>query len=102
MDTLRTARLKTLVEMGGGEWVGVQEGMEGIPAMVLFNSPQINSTLAVEEELLLLLGADVVRDKIKKNKRVVAAARISITREVFDQLVENLKSCLELLAKERK
>ena len=102
MDNNRTKRLKGIVELGGGEWVGIQEGMDGIPALILFNSPQTGCTLAVDEELLIIAGAEAIRNKIEKSNTAFASARIPITRVVFDQLVQNLKSCLELLAKESK
>ena len=36
-DELDLAFLRLQVELGGGEWVGIQEGFEDIEALVMFN-----------------------------------------------------------------
>jgi hypothetical protein len=40
--------LKRLVSQAGAEWVGVQETVPPLPHLLMFNSPNTRSTLAVK------------------------------------------------------
>ena len=51
------------VKDGGGQWVGIQE-CEGVPSLILFNSPTTGSTLALKTSELT---ADNVRRRIEES-----------------------------------
>ena len=51
------------VKDGGGVWVGIQE-CEGLPSLILFNSPVTGSTLALKTSELT---ADNVRRRIEES-----------------------------------
>jgi len=51
------------VKDGGGVWVGIQE-CEGVPSLILFNSPTTGSTLALKTSELT---ADNVRRRIEES-----------------------------------
>ena len=53
---LSTSILRRIVTQAGGEWVGVQETVPPLPHLLMFNSPQTNSTLAVKLEPDLTLA----------------------------------------------
>jgi len=50
VQPLITSILRRIVTQAGGEWVGVQETVPPLPHLLMFNSPQTNSTLAVKME----------------------------------------------------
>ena len=46
----QTELLRDIVKACGGVWVGVQETVPPLPHLLMFNSPQTDSTLAVKLE----------------------------------------------------
>lgn len=56
------------VKRGGGEYVGIQDGGPYCK-LVLFNSPQTGSTLALKTTVIT---PDLVRDKIKQSNKAFA------------------------------
>jgi len=55
------------VKDGGGVWVGIQE-CEGLPSLILFNSPTTGSTLAIRASGNARdISADNVRRRIEES-----------------------------------
>lgn len=98
MDDLRIVRLRALVEAGGGKWLGIQETVEP-PALVLFNSPNTKTTLAMYEDLVT---EDSVRAKLAHSDRAFNAVPIHISRDNYNQLIRCLQSSLEILTRKSK
>lgn len=55
-------RLKHIVALAGGQWVGVQNLGSLAPPLLLFNSPATGSTLAVKIPTEKFYDSDLVRD----------------------------------------
>ena len=59
----RIERLKAIVTLGGGEWLGIQEGEGLYTDLILFHSPQTGSTLALRDDEFFTVEA--VQNKIQ-------------------------------------
>jgi hypothetical protein len=62
MSSEHIQRLKSIVEHAGAIWVGVQEGDGLYTDLVLFNSPQTGSTLALKDNEFFTIQA--VQEKL--------------------------------------
>ena len=72
MNKDQIIRLKQIVESGGGIWCGIQEGEGEFEDLVLFNSPQTHTTLALAADKWFTVEA-------VKNK--LAASNLNFGRE---------------------
>ena len=61
----RIERLKAIVTLGGGEWLGIQEGEGLYTDLILFHSPQTGSTLALKDDEFFTV--DAVQNHIKQS-----------------------------------
>jgi hypothetical protein len=52
--------LKRLVSQAGGQWCGVQESVPPLPHLLMFNSPQTGSTLAIRINPTEINEAEIV------------------------------------------
>ena len=57
MDTQRIEKFKQIVAAAGGLWCGIQEGEGAFEDLVLFNSPQTHSTLALPADEFFTVDA---------------------------------------------
>jgi len=89
-------RLKRAVIAGGGEFVGLQEGIPPSPAILLFNSPTTGSTLAIPITDLLLTFSDsdfstAVRTKIAESDAMFADRNVSVKASVLTAMSNTLQ-----------
>ena len=90
-------RLKRAVLAGGGEYVGLQQGIHPSPDLLLFNSPTTGSTLAIPiTDLLLVTFSDsefstAVRTKIAESDKTFADRKISVKESVLTAISNTLQ-----------
>ena len=98
IDTLMTFpnRLKRAVLAGGGEFVGIQQGIYPSPDLLLFNSPTTGSTLAIPlTDAVLVTFSDsefstAVRAKIVESDATFADRKIWIKASTLTTLSNRL------------
>lgn len=64
MDTEHIEKLKQIVELGGANWVGIQEAFpeDKVPAYVLFTAPVSDKLLMLPDDEFFTTGA--VHEKV--------------------------------------
>ena len=67
LDTAYTRWFRDIVEAGGGIWVGIQECEGETYDLVLFNSPETGSTLALKTDSGVT--AHTVRERIYEHNK---------------------------------
>ncbi len=86
--------LKRHVLAGGGQWVGVQECVPPLTALVLFNSPTTQSTLALPADQLT--SATVHAKIVASDAQFGKSEKVKIPRATLQVCVSDLK---EVVAK---
>jgi hypothetical protein len=77
VEPLSLSILKRVVCQAGGEWVGVQETIPPLPHLLLFNSPQTQSTLAVklERDLTVAQVGRAIQKRLAESNKEFAKGR---------------------------
>ena len=89
-------RLRRAVLAGGGEFVGIQQGLGPAPDLLLFNSPTTGSTLAIPiTDLLLVTFSDSefstrVREKIAESDKTFADRKVTVKASVLQDISKRL------------
>jgi hypothetical protein len=84
--------LKRHVLAGGGQWVGVQECVPPMSALVLFNSPTTQSTLAIHANQLT---SETVHAKIVASDAAFGKSKnITVPRATLQVFVADLKEAV--------
>ena len=86
IETLKTfpERLKRAVIAGGGEYVGLQQGIPPSPDLVLFNSPTTGSTLAIPLTDIVLVTFSDSEFSARVRDRIVASDATFANRKVWE------------------
>ena len=97
MEPNQNLDFKAIVQKGGGDWAGIQEGFPDQPALLLFNSPATGSTLAIAIptgwEYDALVRA--VQTRIKESDATFADRRISVKAPILSDISNRLMRLVE-------
>lgn len=107
IDELMVKRIHRAVVSGGGQWLGIQEIIEGDP-LVMFNSPTTGSTLAVPFNPATFTDADfstAVHKRIADSDKKFAEAKVTVPRALLLEaadVLEKVSGALRQGAKRKK